>query len=177
MTTSKTATTRYRSRTPGPGEESRRGTGVGTGAGLGSSSDCIYSLGESVNGLELYRCPSPPLNLATPGANVSFGSGCGGASTGLWTAGLKRYGGTDFDAYCLQQGLSRSNPFGSGQLLHLNSDYESLPRRTAIASHTYGEFFVNLRREANGFGFKLLGGSEEGTQQVGYEFVEEIGMV
>ncbi|KAL5109735.1 Membrane-associated guanylate kinase WW and PDZ domain-containing protein 3 [Taenia crassiceps] len=160
MTTSTSASTRYRSRTPGPGEESRRGTG----AGLGSSSDCIYSLGESVNGLELYRCPSPPLNTNTSGVNPGFGSSGGGFSAAVWTTGLKRYGGTDFDAYCLQQGLSRSNPFGSGHLLHLNSEYESLPRRTTIAPHICGEFFVNLRHEANGFGFKLLGGSEEGTQ-------------
>lgn len=104
MTTSTSASTRYRSRTPGPGEESRRGTG----AGLGSSSDCIYSLGESVNGLELYRCPSPPLNTTTTGANSGFRGGGGGACPAVWTAGLKRYGGTDFDAYCLQQGLSRS---------------------------------------------------------------------
>nr|CDS17897.1 membrane associated guanylate kinase ww and pdz [Echinococcus granulosus] len=159
MTTSTSASTRYRSRTPGPGEEPRRGTA----AGLGSSSDCIYSLGESVNGLYLHRCPTPPLDTATTGANSGFGSGSG-ASAAIWTTGLKRYGGTDFDAYCLQQGLSRANPFGSGQLLHLNSDYESLPRRTTIAPHIYGEFFVNLGHEANGFGFKLLGGSEEGTQ-------------
>uniref|UniRef100_A0A158R6Y3 Membrane associated guanylate kinase, WW and PDZ domain containing 2 n=1 Tax=Taenia asiatica TaxID=60517 RepID=A0A158R6Y3_TAEAS len=166
MTTSTSASTRYRSRTPGPGEESRRGMGAGTGAGLGSSSDCIYSLGESVNGLELYRCPSPPLNTTTTGANSGLGGNGGGAGAGaaVWTTGLKRYGGTDFDAYCLQQGLSRSNPFGSGQLLHLNSEYETLPRRTTVAPQIYGEFFVNLRHEANGFGFKLLGGSEEGTQ-------------
>ncbi|KAL5960508.1 Membrane-associated guanylate kinase WW and PDZ domain-containing protein 2 [Taenia solium] len=164
MTTSTSASTRYRSRTPGPGEESRRGMGAGTGAGLGSSSDCIYSLGESVNGLELYRCPSPPPNTTTTGANSGLGGNGGGAGAAVWTTGLKRYGGTDFDAYCLQQGLSRSNPFGSGQLLHLNSEYETLPRRTTIAPQIYGEFFVNLRHEANGFGFKLLGGSEEGTQ-------------
>lgn len=33
-----------------------------------------------------------------------------------------------------------------------------------IGPHLFGEFFVNLRRETNGFGFKLLGGLEEGTQ-------------
>lgn len=80
--------TRYRSRTPGPGEESRRD---GT-LGLGNSSDCIYSLGESLSGLDVFRYPSPPTN------------GTGGG----WAAGLKRYGGTEFDTYCLQQGLLRS---------------------------------------------------------------------
>ncbi|VUZ49364.1 unnamed protein product, partial [Hymenolepis diminuta] len=140
-TISTSGSTRYRSRTPGPGEEPRR-DGV---PGLGNSSDCIYSLGESLNGLELFRCPSPPSN--------------GG---GVWTAGLKRYGGTEFDTYCLQQGLSRNNLLGG---LPLNLEYESLPRGSSmIGPHLFGEFFVNLRRETNGFGFKLLGGLEEGTQ-------------
>lgn len=66
------------------------------------------------------------------------------------------------------------NPFGSGQLLHLNPEYESLPRRTTIALHSYGEFFVHLRHEANGFGFKLLGGSEEGTQVRILRLINEI---
>ncbi|VDO00042.1 unnamed protein product [Rodentolepis nana] len=143
MTTSTTASSHQRSRTPGPGEEPRR-DGY---PGLGSSSDCIYSLGESLNGLEVFRSPSPITN-----------------SGGVWTAGLKRYGGTEFDAYCLQQGLSRDSVLGG---LPLNSDYESLPRDSSMGGpHHFGEFFVNLRREANGFGFKLLGGSEEGTQLI-----------
>ncbi|KAM7537184.1 hypothetical protein Aperf_G00000063463 [Anoplocephala perfoliata] len=147
MTTSTSTSTRYRSRTPGPGEEPRRDGALG----LGSSSDCIYSLGESLNGLEVFRCPSPPAN-----------AGSGG---GAWSAGLKRYGGMEFDAYCLQQGLSRNNPLGNAQLLHLNSEYESLPRGASLGGpHLSEVFFVNLRRETNGFGFKLLGGSEEGTQ-------------
>ena len=48
-------------------------------------------------------------------------------------------------------------PLGSGHLLPLNSGYDS-------RAGAYGDFFVTLRREANGFGFKLVGGSEEGTQ-------------
>ena len=61
--------------------------------------------------------------------------------------------------------ISLDMPFESGQLLHPNgSDYESLPRRAVGGGYFSGEFFVNLRRDANGFGFKLLGGSEEGTQ-------------
>ncbi|KAM3180895.1 hypothetical protein ACTXT7_015420 [Hymenolepis weldensis] len=95
-TISTSGSTRYRSRTPGPGEEPRR-DGV---PGLGNSSDCIYSLGESLNGLELFRCPSPPSN--------------GG---GVWTAGLKRYGGTEFDTYCLQQGLSRISALSNKRYL------------------------------------------------------------
>lgn len=103
MTTSTSTSTRYRSRTPGPGGEELRRSVVG--GGLGSSSDCIYSLGESLNGLDLCRCPSPPFNN-TGGENSSGGGGGPGAD--VWTAGLKRYGGTEFDTYCLQQGLSRS---------------------------------------------------------------------
>lgn len=56
------------------------------------------------------------------------------------------------------------NPLGNGQL-HPYSEYESLPRGASMGGpHLFGVFFVDLRRETNGFGFKLLGGSEEGTQ-------------
>uniref|UniRef100_A0A5K3EL51 Membrane associated guanylate kinase, WW and PDZ domain containing 3b n=1 Tax=Mesocestoides corti TaxID=53468 RepID=A0A5K3EL51_MESCO len=153
---------RYRSRTPGPGDShnsrlASSGGGGGT-AVMGSSSDCIYSLGESLSGLDL--CRSPSLTLQSPSMAAPPGSLVPAAFGG----GLKRYGGTDFDAYCMQQGLSRNNPSGSGHVLQLNPNYASLPRNAHGPPHPLGEFLVCLRREANGFGFKILGGSEEGTQ-------------
>lgn len=86
---------RFRSRTPGP--DDRRSM---MSSALGNSSDCIYSLGDSLSGLDLV---SP----------ISKYSACNQMTVDWPVSGLRRLdsgadGANNLDAFFSQRGFSRS---------------------------------------------------------------------